>query len=270
MTEKQYGIVGTVILHTIIILILIFSIISLSKPMPSEGGILINFGDVESAFGPAEPALNTQRSEAASAASKPSQPVETEDGMLTQDFEDAPAVKKQAVTKKTETKKTEVKPVAKPVETAKPAAPKEPTVNKKALYSNKSVAGQSTTESGSSEGIYKGSGNMGSPTGSTESDNYTKGLGGNGGIGFNLNNRSPIHLQKPDFNVQKEGKVVVEITVDRNGKVIAARPGAKESTLVDNTLYAAAKKAALESKFDVKSDAPEKQIGTITYHFKLQ
>jgi hypothetical protein len=40
--------------------------------------------------------------------------------------------------------------------------------------------------------------------------------------------------------------------------------------LVDNTLYAAAKKAALESKFNLKNDAPERQVGTITYHFKLQ
>jgi hypothetical protein len=39
---------------------------------------------------------------------------------------------------------------------------------------------------------------------------------------------------------------------------------------VDNTLYAAAKKAALESAFNVKGDAAERQIGTIAYHFKLQ
>ncbi len=64
-----------------------------------------------------------------------------------------------------------------------------------------------------------------------------------------------INLKKPEFNIQKEGIVVVEITVDRNGKVISATPGAKGSTLVDNTLYAAAKKAALESAFNVKSDA---------------
>ena len=110
---------------------------------------------------------------------------------------------------------------------------------------------------------------MGDPTGSTESDNYSKGLGGSG-IGFNLNGRNPIHLQKPEFNIQKDGIVVVEITVDRTGKVISATPGVKGSTLVDNTLYAAAKKAALESKFNLKNDSPERQIGTITYHFKLQ
>ena len=264
MSERQYGIVGTIIIHNIIVLILIFTYLTLSKPAPSDGGILISFGDVESAEGLNEPALNNQQVSAA--ASNPAQEAETEEGMLTQDFEEAPAVKKPAVTKKTETKKTELKPVTKPVQTTTPTAPKTPTVNTRALYTNK---GQSTTESGKSEGIYKGSGNMGDPTGSTESDNYLKGLGGNG-IVSNLNGRNPVHLQKPEFNILKEGIVVVEITVDRTGKVISAAPGVKGSTIVDNTLFAAAKKAALESKFNLKNDAPEKQVGTITYHFKLE
>ena len=81
---------------------------------------------------------------------------------------------------------------------------------------------------------------------------------------------NPVHLQKPEFNILKEGIVVVEITVDRTGKVISATPGIKGSTIVDNTLYAAAKKAAVASKFNLKNDAPDRQVGTITYHFKLQ
>jgi len=265
MSERQYGIIGTVILHSILLLILIFTYIALSKPMSSEGGILINFGDVESAAGLHEPALNNQQ--AAASAASAVQPSETDEGMLTQDFEEAPAVKKQPVAKKTEVIKTPTKPV--PVQPATPPAPKAPTVNKKALYSSQSSSGKSTTESGTSEGIYKGSGNMGDPTGSPESDNYSKGLGGSG-IVFNLNGRSPVHLQKPEFDILKEGIVVVQITVDQTGKVISAAPGAKGSTIVDNTLYAAAKKAALESKFTLKNDATERQVGTITYHFKLQ
>jgi colicin import membrane protein len=266
MSERQYGILGTFIIHNIIVLILLFTYIVLSKPTPSEGAILINFGDLELAGGQFEPKLNNnQTSIPAKAASSKTLP-DDEEGMLTQDFEEAPAVKKITEKKKSE-KKQEIKPVEtktatqadKPVE--KPHA-----VNTKALYSNK---GQSTTESGSSEGIYKGQGNMGNPTGTTESDNYSKGLGGTGIIP-NLNGRNPLLLQKPEFNVHKEGIVVVEITVNRDGKVTNATPGVKGSTIVDNTLYSAAKKAALESRFNLKNDAPERQIGTITYHFKLQ
>jgi hypothetical protein len=58
MTDKQYGILGTVIIHSVLILLLLFSFMSLPKPAPPEGGLLINFGDVISAGGPAEPALN--------------------------------------------------------------------------------------------------------------------------------------------------------------------------------------------------------------------
>jgi protein TonB len=261
MSERQYGIVGTIVIHNIIVLILIFSYITLAKPVSSEGGILINFGDVESAGGLHEPALSAQQ--ASAAASNQVQPSETEikEGILTQDFEEAPVVKKPVTTKKPVTK-----PASKPVQKVNTPAPVTPTVNSRALYTNK---GQSSTESGNSEGIYKGSGNMGDPAGSTESDNYSKGLGGSG-IVFNLNGRNPVHLQKPEFNILKEGIVVVEITVDQTGKVISATPGVKGSTIVDNTLYAAAKKAALESKFNLKNDAPERQVGTITYHFKLQ
>jgi len=62
----------------------------------------------------------------------------------------------------------------------------------------------------------------------------------------------------------------VKITVDRNGKVIAAIPGAKGSTTMDSALLSAAKQAALSAKFDKKTSAPTKQTGTITYHFVLK
>jgi colicin import membrane protein len=259
MTDKQYGILGTLIIHGILLLLLLMGFISLPKPAPPEGGLLINFGDVISAGGPREPQLNNTPVPKPQEAEKQPAP-EKKEGIMTQDFEKAAALPKTPEKKKSE------KPKPKPVEKKATPVEKTPVVNPKALYSNK---GQSTTEKGTSEGIYKGQGNMGDPNGTPESDNYSQGLGGSG-IVSSLNGRSPIYLKKPDFNILKEGIVVVEISVDRNGKVISAAPGAKGSTLVDNTLYAAAKKAALESAFNVKSDAPERQVGTISYHFKLQ
>lgn len=265
MSERGYGIVGTIIVHNIILLILIFSFLVLPNRTSSEGAILINFGDIETAGGMLEPELNNMLSgQPASAASEPVTEIE-EEGMLTQDFEEAPVVNKQSGISSTEkvqvTKQQETQSVTaeKPVEQI-------PQVNPKALYSNK---GTSTSEPGASQGIYQGTGNMGDPKGTNESDNYGDGLTGSS-IGFSLSGRNPLFLQKPEFSVYTEGSIVVEITVDRNGTVIAATPGIKGSTLVDNVLYAAVRKAALESKFNVKSDAPERQIGTITYHFKLE
>ena len=76
-------------------------------------------------------------------------------------------------------------------------------------------------------------------------------------------------LPIPSYSVQKAGKVVVRITVDRNGTVTTAIPGDKGTTVSDSTLWESAKKAALDAHFNVSTGAPASQQGTITYIFKL-
>jgi len=77
-------------------------------------------------------------------------------------------------------------------------------------------------------------------------------------------------LPEPEYSVNKSGKVVVKITVDQYGSVISAIPGHSGTTVQDNTLWAAAKKAALRAKFNISASAPAVQEGTITYIFKLR
>lgn len=75
-------------------------------------------------------------------------------------------------------------------------------------------------------------------------------------------------LKRPDYtNTQERGTVVVKIWVDQYGKVQKAVPGADGTTVTDQVLWAAAKKAAMETGFNMKSDAPALQEGTITYIF---
>jgi outer membrane biosynthesis protein TonB len=62
----------------------------------------------------------------------------------------------------------------------------------------------------------------------------------------------------------------VEVSVDREGKVIQAIPGSKGSTTLDEYLLKAAKDAALEARFEAKPDAPAVQKGSITYNFILK
>ena len=59
------------------------------------------------------------------------------------------------------------------------------------------------------------------------------------------------------------------ITVDQYGKVTQAVPGADGTTVTDQTLWAAARKAAMESHFNQTND-PVPSQGTITYEFKLK
>lgn len=77
-------------------------------------------------------------------------------------------------------------------------------------------------------------------------------------------------LPKPDYTVNKSGKVVVKISVDQYGSVVSATPGITGTTVQDKVLWEAAKKAALEAKFNLSSSAPTMQEGTITYIFRLK
>ena len=100
---------------------------------------------------------------------------------------------------------------------------------------------------------------------------YGEGSGtGTEGVSFDLAGRQPRSLPKPEYDRENEGIVVVEITVDRNGNVINARPGVRGSSNINDYFLKVSKEAALKSKFDKKPDAPSIQKGTITYHFILR
>ncbi len=64
--------------------------------------------------------------------------------------------------------------------------------------------------------------------------------------------------------------MVVEVSVDRSGKVVQAIPGFRGSTTLDENLLKVAKEAALKATFEPKPDAPAVQKGTITYNFVLR
>ena len=64
--------------------------------------------------------------------------------------------------------------------------------------------------------------------------------------------------------------VVVNIWVDIHGKVVKAMAGAPGTTTEDGTLWNEARKAAMNTHFNMDADAPGLQKGTITYIFKLK
>ena len=78
------------------------------------------------------------------------------------------------------------------------------------------------------------------------------------------------NLPRPVYNVQESGVVVVDIWVDNYGNVAKAVPGGDGTTVLDKTLHAAARKAAMETHFNMSADAPAMQQGTITYYFNLK
>lgn len=266
MRIKREGILGTLIFHIALLLVFIYFGFSTPLPLPAEEGILINFGDSEIGSGQVEPRVSRQSQQAAqSPAPQPTRPSENQ--VMTQDYEDAPSVKAapEQPERTTEKKTSETTPQPQQEKQPEPEKP-ERQVNQNALYRGRN---QNTDQSSSEGATYQG-GNQGSPTGSIDSKDRTLGLSlGGGGISVSLEGRNPQNLPKPDYTQQVEGKVVVKITVDRNGNVTQAVPGVKGSNTLDNYLLNAAKRAALRAKFDRKPGGPAYQQGTITYNFKL-
>jgi TonB family protein len=118
-----------------------------------------------------------------------------------------------------------------------------------------------------SKGTTEGTGIQGSPTGNAP-EGASSGTGGYGT--FDLGGRSIGQggLPRPAYNVQDEGIVVVSITVNPAGHVIATSIDRKTNT-INSALRKAAEDAAKKARFNAVSGL-NNQTGTITYYFKLK
>ena len=154
--------------------------------------------------------------------------------------------------------------VTNPAAEAKPQPEnKEPEINKNALFPGK----RNQNSGGGSQGTTQGSGNQGKADGTPNNNNYG-GRGGNGG-NYSLAGRTAVSLPKPEYNSNQQGKIVVRIWVDQQGRVTRVEAPYKESTITTGTLVEQAKAAARRARFNASTNAPEEQIGTITYIFKI-
>jgi TonB family protein len=141
--------------------------------------------------------------------------------------------------------------------------PKEPEINRNALF-----PGKRNQQSGSgSQGQSTGTGDQGKPNGSQNSNNYN-GNGGNG-TNYSLAGRTSVALPRPEYSSNNQGTVVVQIWVDRQGKVTRAEYQPKGSNTSDGYLVKQAISAARKARFNADAAAPDEQKGTITYIFKI-
>ena len=288
--NKVTGLVGTLVLHAVL-LVLLF-LIAISKPKAQEeGGVPVMLGNMEMAQGNADPYTLTDvdildepqlPTEVSAPEPVPTPPVESE--MITQEDEPTvavpkketpkPAPKKETVKKETP-KKEPVKPkekteAEKRAEAERLAAEKKAAEEKAAAEAAaKRIAGAfgKGTQMGSKGNADSGNGIQGSPTGNA-AEGQTTGVGGYGT--FDLNGRSlgPGGLPRPVYNVQEEGRVVVTITVNPAGQVIQTSINKRTNT-ANAALRKAAEDAARKARFNAVSGV-NNQTGTITYYFKLK
>ena len=122
--------------------------------------------------------------------------------------------------------------------------------------------------SGGGTGTGNGSGN-GTGTGSGNGSGSGGGSGSGSGGGYSLGNRKALSKPSPKYICNEAGKVVVEVSVDRNGNTISVVTGIKGTTNTAKCLLDQAKIAAMNTKWQASDNAPEKQVGKIVYSFSL-
>ena len=277
--NRLQGIIGTVVVHLIILLILFVVTLHAATP-EEESGVPVMLGSAELSQGDADPYTLTEvdvldELQPETAPADPSVETPSEQEMLTQDLEETVAMKPQ---KKPVKPKTEVKTPPK----KQPEQPKQPTKTPEQIAAEKRAAAEKAAAEeaakkiagafgkGSSMGNRgtgtTGSGVQGSPTGNSNTGKST----GVGGVGsWDLNGRSLTgSLPIPVYNVQDEGRVVVTIVVNPSGRVISTSINKRTNT-VSTALRRAAEEAARKARFNV-TDGVNNQTGTITYSFKLR
>jgi TonB family protein len=256
------------------------------------GGMEVNFGDSELGKGDDYKSEVLDVKENSSSTPTASQP---EEEIIATDNDDENTT---VITKNPTPKTHTPKPIIKDIKQPKPEKPKVKQSTNDALSSilsgnnrggdgNDNVGGNKGNSNGNiNSGGYYGTGGSGGGTGGGHGSGNGTGNGagsgngsgggngsGNGlgnGAGYSLAGRKALTKPAPDYNCNEEGVVVVQITVDKNGNVVEAKPGARGTTNTASCLTSQAKAAAMRTKWSPSPDGAEKQVGTIRYNFSLK
>ena len=284
---EYIGMLGALLVHVIFFALLILVTIAVSLPKEDDGGVPVMMGNTDAARGDADPSL--VEVDVLPAPPEPlaeAQPEEiAEQELMSQTEEETIIVKpkvtpkkeKPKVVKKAEVKKPEV--LKKPEKTAAEKATEARLLAEaKAEQERKSAEdaarkrvsgafGKGAQMNGSKGTADSGTGVEGSRDGNSSTGAKT-GVGGYGT--FNLGGRSIGEggLPRPAYNVQEEGRVVVSITVNPAGQVIATSINRQTNT-VNATLRKAAEDAAKKARFN-SVDGINNHTATITYYFNLR
>lgn len=244
--DKGIAAAGTIVVHALALLILFLMAFRPPLPLPGEEGVEVDLGMMNQGMGniqPEKPAIPM-------AAQPQQQQNKSKEDIVTQNDDEAPAIEKPKNTKP----KQETKPVEEP----------KPTVNQKALFK-----GSNNPQAGGSEGITGQPGDQGKPNGLAGIKKYDGNGGKGNGTGYDLGGRGAKSLHRPDDDFSEEGRIVVDIWVNRDGQVVRAEVATKGTDIISNSMRQKAIQAAKRSTFASDPDAPEEQHGTITYTFVI-
>lgn len=250
--NKLIGIISTVFFHTIAIVLLFVLCFKTPLPLPGEAGVEVNLGmyaETSSSQQFIEP-TNQQVNETVD-----HDDVEDETEDITSDDENAPSIEEQETD---ETKEEET------IEETVEEIEEKPIINERALFHAPKDNTMPT-----SEGDSEGQGEQGNPDGLKDIDRYEGKGESNNGTSYDLGGRGAKSISSPNKDFKEEGVIVVDIYVDRDGRVQRAEIG-KGTDITDTTLRESAILAAKNSIFNKDNNAADLQKGTITYRFIIR
>lgn len=294
--HKKKSFTLTTLLLSVLLLLLFYIGLTYLDP-PEESGIAVNFGTMEFGSGKVQPKEKI-KSEPLDIPEPPNEPekvqekveevveqetveeeiVEKEaptEKVVTQESEESIRIKQQKEAKRkadAEAKKAKAEAARKAQEAREAEAKKraEEEAKKKKLDALIGGVGKSDGNDSGSEGDDNKSGDKGNPAGNPYATSYYGAPGsGSGTGGYGLNGRSLVSKGKVQQECNEDGRVVVRIVVDKNGKVIKATPGVKGTTNNAPCLLEPARKTAFLHKWNLDAKAPTQQIGFVVVNFKL-
>lgn len=285
--KKKSFTLTTLLLSAFLLLLFYIGLTYLDPPI--ENGIAVNFGTMDYGSGevqPTEPIRSEPREVESQPepqeVAEPAQPEETVveeapvEEVLTSNDEETIKLRQQEEAKRkaeeeAEKAKAKAERIAREKREAEERKRQEQEAKKKSVDALIGGIGKSDGTTTGSEGDDDKAGDKGQPDGDPYAPMYHGDPGsGSGGSGYGLKGRKLIGSDKFQQDCNQEGRVVVEIKVDRSGKVISARPGVKGSTNTADCLLDAAKRTALSYRWNNDSEAHAQQIGFIVVNFKLR
>ena len=290
--HKKKSFTLTTLLLSVLLLLLFYIGLTYMDP-PIENGISVNFGTTNFGSGQVQPKEKI-RSEPLDTPPTPvtpqeelQEPVEEvpqevvaeekpAEKVLTQESEESIRIKQQQEAKRRaeaaeRQKKVEAERIAREKREAAERAQREKEAKKKKLDDLMGGLNKSDGTASGSEGDDTKAGDKGQPDGDPYAASYygAPGAGTGGSAGGKLNGRSIVSRGKVAHDCNEEGREVVKIVVDRNGKVVSATPGVKGTTNNAPCLLDPARKTAFKYKWNLDSKAPSQQVGFIVVNFKL-
>lgn len=250
--NKIYGAVTTIVFHAIAFVLLFVLCFRTPLPLPGEAGVEIDMGMYAQGMG-FESSQDEEIVEDIPEEQQVPEEPEVEEEILSED-EDIPALEEE----------TEEKPEEIVEEVQEEVVEEKPVVNQRAMFQapkgNKEPSSQGNTE---------GAGDQGKDNGLKGIDRYEGNGGSGGGPSYDLGGRGAKSISTPSRDFSEEGKVVVDIWVDKEGRVQRAEIG-KGTTIANSSMLNSAKTAALNSIFNKDDKATDLQKGTITYTFIIR